>query len=100
MAEILAQGHDGCLPIVFDDAFAYSDPERVQTLQRMLNLAAKRGLQIVVLTCTPSDYVSLGAKEVLIGNALPTSNSREMSFRPATLDAEDGLEQEGERMSI
>jgi energy-coupling factor transporter ATP-binding protein EcfA2 len=100
MAEILAQGHDGCLPIVFDDAFAYSDPERVQTLQRMLNLAAKRGLQIVVLTCTPSDYVSLGAKEVLIGNALPTSNSREMSFRPATLDAEDRLEQEGERMSI
>jgi DNA repair exonuclease SbcCD ATPase subunit len=64
MAEILAADHDGCLPVLFDDAFAFSDPDRVQTLQRMLDLAASRGLQIIVLTCTPADYAAFGAGEV------------------------------------
>ncbi|NQW99152.1 hypothetical protein HQ447_00735, partial [bacterium] len=63
MAEILAADHGGCLPLVFDDAFAYADPERVQSLQRMLDLAATRGLQVIVLTCTPRDYLALGAEE-------------------------------------
>jgi uncharacterized protein YhaN len=66
MAEILAGGFDGCLPVIFDDAFAYSDPERVQSLQRMLDLAAAHGLQVIVLTCAPSDYAALGAKPVLL----------------------------------
>jgi DNA repair exonuclease SbcCD ATPase subunit len=61
MAEILATDHNGSLPILFDDAFAYTDPDRVQSLQRMLDLAANRGLQIIVLTCTPADYSALGA---------------------------------------
>jgi len=64
MAEILATDHDGCLPILFDDAFAYTDPERVQSLQRMLNLAALRGLQVIVLTCAPADYSAFGASEI------------------------------------
>ena len=63
MAEILASDHDGCLPILFDDAFAYTDPARVQSLQRMLDLAALRGLQVIVITCTPADYSALGAAE-------------------------------------
>lgn len=66
MAEVLAESYEGCLPVVFDDAFAYSDPERVQTLQRMLDLAAKRGLQIIVLTCNPVDYAGLGAKQITL----------------------------------
>ena len=66
MAEILADGYDGCLPVVFDDAFAYSDPERVQILQRMLDLAATRGLQTIVLTCNPADYAALGAKNIAL----------------------------------
>jgi hypothetical protein len=66
MAEVLAGDHGGCLPVVFDDAFAYSDPERVNQLQRMLDLAATRGLQVIVLTCNPSDYVALGAKAVAL----------------------------------
>lgn len=66
MAELLAEGSDGCLPIVFDDAFAYSDPERVEALQAMLDLAANRGLQVIVLTCTPRDYYRLGAREVTL----------------------------------
>jgi uncharacterized protein YhaN len=64
MAEILATDHDGCVPILFGDAFAYTDPERVQSLQRMLNLGALRGLQVIVLTCTPNDYNSLGAPPI------------------------------------
>ena len=67
MAEILAEAHDGCLPLVFDDAFTNSDPERVQKLLRMLDLAASRGLQVIVLTCTPADYAGLGAREIRLG---------------------------------
>lgn len=66
MAEVLAADYGGCLPVVFDDAFAYSDPERVNQLQRMLDLAATRGLQVIVLTCNPADYASLGAKTILL----------------------------------
>ena len=64
MAEVLAETHDGCLPIVFDDAFVNSDPERLQMLQRMLDHASSAGLQIIVLTCDPSDYAAFGARAV------------------------------------
>ena len=67
MAELLAENHSGCLPVVFDDAFTNSDPTRVLSLQRMLDLAASRGLQVIVLTCTPSDYTSLGAFPINLG---------------------------------
>jgi DNA repair exonuclease SbcCD ATPase subunit len=66
MAEILAEAQDGCLPLIFDDAFAHSDPARVQALQRMLDLGAARGLQIIVLTCNPADYSALGARELIL----------------------------------
>ncbi len=68
LAEILAADYDGCLPILFDDAFAYTDPERTQSLQRMLDLAATRGLQVIVLTCTPGDYSGFGAMEHRMGH--------------------------------
>ena len=63
IAELLAEEHGGCLPVVFDDAFVNTDPERIKTVQRMLDLAAVRGLQIIVLTSNPSDYAGLGGKE-------------------------------------
>jgi DNA repair exonuclease SbcCD ATPase subunit len=66
IAELLAAGHDGSLPVVFDDAFAYSDPERVAALQRMLELGASRGLQMIVLTCNPSDYAAFGARQTIL----------------------------------
>ena len=72
MAEVLAADHGGCLPVVFDDSFAFADPQRVQVLQRMLDLAATRGLQVIVATCTPSDYMALGAQIVLL---TPTSGT-------------------------
>jgi DNA repair exonuclease SbcCD ATPase subunit len=72
MAEVLASAHAGVLPVVFDDAFAYADPARVQILQRMLDLAAHRGLQVIVLTCTPSDYAGFGARTIsFVRNATP-----------------------------
>ena len=64
IAELLAADHDGTLPIVFDDAFAYSDPQRVRALQRMLDLGASRGLQVIVLTCNPADYAGWALGEL------------------------------------
>jgi DNA repair exonuclease SbcCD ATPase subunit len=65
-AEILAAAHNGCLPIVFDDSFAHSDGDRIQSLQSMLDLAATRGLQVLILSCTPAHYIGLGAKETAL----------------------------------
>lgn len=73
IAELLAADHDAVLPVAFDDAFAYADPERVQTLQRMLDLGAARGLQIIVLSCNPADYAALGARRVNLNPALPVT---------------------------
>ena len=61
IAEILAADHGGCLPVVFDDAFVNSDPDRVRSLQSMLDQAASKGLQVIVLTCNPYGYAGLGA---------------------------------------
>ena len=45
--------HDGTLPVLFDDAFANSDPERQAGVFRMLQQAADQGLQVILLTCDP-----------------------------------------------
>jgi len=59
MADVLKAGHDGCLPLVFDDAFTNADPMRLARLQQMLALAVARGLQVIVLTCDPQGYAGL-----------------------------------------
>ena len=64
MAEVLAPAYGGHLPMVFDDAFAYSDKDRLKALPDMLYSAAERGLQIILLSCTPQEYGNLGAYEV------------------------------------
>ncbi len=66
MAEILAQNHEGCLPVFLDDAFTHSDETRVAALPRMLDLAASRGLQIIVFSSSPADYAALGARTVTL----------------------------------
>lgn len=58
MADVLKDAHDGCLPLVFDDAFTNSDPERVELVKRMLGTAVDRGLQVILLTCDPAAYGS------------------------------------------
>ena len=56
IAEALRDGHDGCLPLLFDDAFTNSDPMRLEAVGSMLRQAVDLGLQVVVLSCDPDPY--------------------------------------------
>ena len=62
MADVLKDRHDHCLPLIFDDAFANTDPERAPMVGRMLNTAVANGLQVILLTCDPQAYGSLDAE--------------------------------------
>jgi DNA repair exonuclease SbcCD ATPase subunit len=66
VAEILAGGHGGCLPVVLDDAFVNADPDRERALMGMLDLAAHKGLQLIVLTCNGRGYSGLGVQELAL----------------------------------
>jgi recombinational DNA repair ATPase RecF len=95
MAEILA-GSDGCLPVVFDDAFTNSDPERIRGVLRVLELGAKRGLQIIVLSCNPHEYGLFGASRVDLPparfDATPGTAAPAWSAVPDSGDADDTYE--------
>ena len=67
MADVLKDAHDGCLPLVFDDAFTNSDPERVDLVKRMLGTAVERGLQVILLTCDPAAYGAFADEVVELG---------------------------------
>ena len=67
MADVLKGSHDGCLPLVFDDAFTNSDPARVQMVKQMLNTAVDHGLQVILLTCDPDAYEGFADKNNLLG---------------------------------
>jgi DNA repair exonuclease SbcCD ATPase subunit len=67
MADVLRHAHDGCLPLVFDDAFTNSDPERIDLVKRMLGTAVERGLQVILLTCDPDAYGSFADLVVELG---------------------------------
>jgi DNA repair exonuclease SbcCD ATPase subunit len=71
MADVLKAGHDGCLPLVFDDAFTNADPQRLARLQQMLALAVARGLQVIVLTCDPQAYSGLEGTTVNLAPLAP-----------------------------
>jgi DNA repair exonuclease SbcCD ATPase subunit len=62
LAEVLAPAYDGALPLVFDDAFTNSDPERIKGLKRMLERASEQGVQVLLLSCTPNDYADLAGR--------------------------------------
>ena len=59
MAEVLQPAYDNSLPLVFDDAFTNSDPERLSGLGEMLRKGSEAGIQIVLLSCNPRDYAPL-----------------------------------------
>ena len=69
MADVLKGSHDGCLPLVFDDAFTNSDHERVQMVKQMLGTAVERGLQVILITCDPDAYRGFADKNELLGVA-------------------------------
>ena len=56
IAEALRDGHDGCLPLLFDDAFTNSDSLRLEAVGSMLRQAVDVGLQVVILSCDPDPY--------------------------------------------
>lgn len=56
MAEVLQPAYDNSLPLVFDDAFTNSDPERLSGLGEMFRKGSEAGIQIVLLSCNPRDY--------------------------------------------
>ena len=62
MADVLKDRHDHCLPLIFDDAFTNTDPERTPMVRKMLNTAVANGLQVILLTCDPQAYGSLSAE--------------------------------------
>lgn len=69
LAEVLAPDHGGVLPLVLDDALANSDQERVRGMHRLLQRATKRGVQVLVFTCSPRDYAELPCKQVPLAPA-------------------------------
>lgn len=66
IAEVLAGKFDGSLPVILDDAFVNSDDERIEKLQSMLDYATRQGLQLILFSCTPDDYATLGAKTIML----------------------------------
>ena len=62
LAEVLLPGYDGCLPLIFDDAFTNSDPKRLGGLHRMLGRGLAKGAQIILLSCNPADYREFATK--------------------------------------
>lgn len=64
IAEVLASDSADGLPVVFDDAFSYTDSRRLDALPLMIEHAIDAGLQIIIVTCNPLQYAALGATNV------------------------------------
>ena len=66
IADTLKERHGGCLPLLFDDAFANTDAQRLEGVLEMLQQAVSRGLQVIVLSCDPDPYKSVANKLIMI----------------------------------
>lgn len=55
---------DGGAPVIFDDALGWSDPRRLERMGAVISMAG-RSCQIIVLTCTPGRYASVGSASVM-----------------------------------
>jgi uncharacterized protein YhaN len=55
---------DGGAPAIFDDALGWTDPGRLQRMGAAI-ASAGRTCQIIVLTCTPGRYGSVGSATVI-----------------------------------
>ena len=66
IADALKGGHGDCLPILFDDAFTNTDPDRIESVLRMMTQAVKRGLQVIVLSCDPTPYETIADKTIYL----------------------------------
>ena len=60
-----SEGQDcGGAPVIFDDALGNSDPQRLERLGAVFNIASKE-TQIIVLTCTPDRFRNVGSGAVI-----------------------------------
>jgi len=66
MADALRGSHDGCLPLLFDDAFTNTDPKRLDSVLIMLRQAVDLGLQVVVLSCDPEPYREIADSFIML----------------------------------
>jgi len=55
---------DGGAPVIFDDALGWSDPRKLDRMGAVISMAG-RSCQIIVLTCTPGRYESVGSATVV-----------------------------------
>ncbi len=55
---------DGGAPVIFDDALGWSDPRKLDRMGAAISKAG-RSCQIIVLTCTPGRYASVGDASVV-----------------------------------
>jgi len=62
LAELLLGAYDGCLPLVLDDAFSNSDPQRQAGVLRMLERGVQQGVQVLLFSCTPAAFEPLAAR--------------------------------------
>jgi len=51
-------------PVIFDDTLGWSDPERLDTMGATIGVAG-RDCQVIVLTCSPDRYASVGGATVV-----------------------------------
>lgn len=64
IAEVLAPAYDGCLPVLFDDAFTNVDPSRWRGLAAMLQHGVEQGLQVLFLSCDPGLIEALAPERI------------------------------------
>lgn len=55
---------DGGAPVIFDDALGWSDPSKLERMGAVISMAG-RSCQVIVLTCTPGRYESVGSADVI-----------------------------------
>lgn len=55
---------DAGVPVIFDDALGYSDPDRLERIGAAFNAASGQS-QVVVLTCVPERYRNIGSATVV-----------------------------------
>ncbi|WP_207844156.1 ATP-binding protein [Williamsia soli] len=60
---MLVDPDDG-VPVIIDDALGYTDPERLASMGAVLSHAG-RHTQVIVLTCTPARYSSVGGAHLI-----------------------------------
>jgi hypothetical protein len=68
---------DGGAPVVLDDTLGWTDPTRLGAMGAIIAIAGK-GCQVIVLTCTPGRYASIGDARIVRLPTATTSGSKEL----------------------